>query len=171
MSAARMGAAVVLVERYGHLGGVSTGRFVLWIDRMTDWESRQVITGNANDILERIPDDEIGVSPSPNRRFPNVSVPLNCLAPKSLNGLMAAGRNLSSDPATHSFMREVLQCWLMGQAAELAAASAASAGIRVRDVDVDAARLGLQNQGVVLTRSAQARSDEADSGTDSECAR
>ena len=84
---------------------------------------------------------------------------------------MAAGRNLSSDPATHSFMREVPQCWLMGQAAEIAAASAASAGIRVRDVDVDAARLGLQNQGVVLTRSAQARSDEADSGTDSECTR
>lgn len=118
-----------------------------------------------------IHDDEIGVSPSPNRRFPNVSVPLNCLAPESPNDLMAAGRNLSSDPATHSFMREVPQCWLMGQAAEIAAASAASAGIRVRDVDVDAARLGLQNQGVVLTRSAQARSDEADSGTDSECTR
>lgn len=59
VSAARMGADVVLVERYGHLGGMSTGGFVLWIDRMTDWEGRQVITGIANDILERIPDDDV----------------------------------------------------------------------------------------------------------------
>ena len=59
VSAARMGAAVVLVERYGHLGGMSTGGFVLWIDRMTDWEGRQVVPGIAHDILERIPDDDV----------------------------------------------------------------------------------------------------------------
>ena len=59
VSAARMGADVVLVERYGHLGGMSTGGFVLWIDRMTDCEGRQVVPGIANDILERIPDDDV----------------------------------------------------------------------------------------------------------------
>ncbi|HBD84556.1 MAG TPA: hypothetical protein DC056_11155 [Dehalococcoidia bacterium] len=59
VSAARMGADVVLVERYGHLGGMSTGAFVLWIDRMTDCEGRQVVPGIANDILERIPDDDV----------------------------------------------------------------------------------------------------------------
>ena len=59
VSAVHMGADVVLVERYGHLGGMSTGGFVLWIDRMTDWEGRQAITGIANDILERIPDDDV----------------------------------------------------------------------------------------------------------------
>jgi len=99
-----------------------------------------------------IHDDEIGVSPSPNRRFPNVSVPLNCLVPESLDGLMAAGRNLSSDPATHSFMREIPQCWLMGQAAGVAAAGAINAGTRVRDVDIDAVRRELVNQNVVLTK-------------------
>ena len=35
---------VTLVERYNHLGGLSTGGLVIWIDRMTDWEGRQVIT-------------------------------------------------------------------------------------------------------------------------------
>ena len=44
-SAAQLGADTMLVERYGHLGGMSTGGFVLWIDRMTDWHGRQVITG------------------------------------------------------------------------------------------------------------------------------
>ena len=28
---------VVLLERYNHLGGLSTGGLVIWIDRMTDW--------------------------------------------------------------------------------------------------------------------------------------
>ncbi len=59
VSAARMGSDVVLVERYGHLGGMSTGGFVLWIDRMTDWEGRQIVTGIANDILERTADDDV----------------------------------------------------------------------------------------------------------------
>ena len=37
VAAARLGADVVLLERYNHLGGLSTGGLVIWIDRMTDW--------------------------------------------------------------------------------------------------------------------------------------
>ncbi len=36
IAAARLGADVMLVERYNHLGGLSTGGLVIWIDRMTD---------------------------------------------------------------------------------------------------------------------------------------
>lgn len=36
VSAARAGADVILLERYNHLGGLSTGGLVIWIDRMTD---------------------------------------------------------------------------------------------------------------------------------------
>jgi FAD dependent oxidoreductase len=54
VAAARMGADVLLVERYGHLGGLSTGGLVIWIDRMTDWEGRQVITGVADDLMEHL---------------------------------------------------------------------------------------------------------------------
>ena len=35
LAAARAGADVVLLERYNHLGGLSTGGLVIWIDRMT----------------------------------------------------------------------------------------------------------------------------------------
>lgn len=98
----------------------------------------------------KIQEDEIGVSPSPNTRYPNVSVPLGCLIPESLDNLLAAGRNLSSDPASHSFMREVPQCWLMGQAAGVAAAVAANAGVRVRDVDITEVRNQLVKQEVYL---------------------
>jgi FAD dependent oxidoreductase len=47
-AAGRLGADVLLVERYGHLGGLATGGLVFWIDRMTDWAGRQVITGYAS---------------------------------------------------------------------------------------------------------------------------
>jgi NADPH-dependent 2,4-dienoyl-CoA reductase/sulfur reductase-like enzyme len=47
VAARRLGAEVTLVERYNHLGGLSTGGLVIWIDRMSDWSGRQVITGCA----------------------------------------------------------------------------------------------------------------------------
>ena len=55
VAAARTGADVVLLERYNHLGGLSTGGLVIWIDRMTDWSGMQVIRGIANDLLDRLP--------------------------------------------------------------------------------------------------------------------
>ena len=36
VAARRLGAKVTLVERYNHLGGLSTGDLVIWIDRMSD---------------------------------------------------------------------------------------------------------------------------------------
>jgi len=59
LAAARAGADVVLLERYNHLGGLSTGGLVIWIDRMTDWQGRPVIRGVAEDFLARLPDDGI----------------------------------------------------------------------------------------------------------------
>ncbi len=58
-AAARCGADVLLLERYGHLGGLSTGGLVLWIDRMTDWTGRRVIAGYAADVLERLPEEAV----------------------------------------------------------------------------------------------------------------
>jgi 2-polyprenyl-6-methoxyphenol hydroxylase-like FAD-dependent oxidoreductase len=59
IAAARMGADVLLIERYGHLGGLSTGGLVIWIDRMTDWEGRLVITGVAGELMDRLWDDAV----------------------------------------------------------------------------------------------------------------
>jgi len=59
VAAARTGADVVLLERYNHLGGLSTGGLVIWIDRMTDWSGQHVIRGFGEEILERLPADAI----------------------------------------------------------------------------------------------------------------
>ena len=59
ITAARTGADVILLERYNHLGGLSTGGLVIWIDRMTDWQGQHVIRGFAEEILDRLPADAI----------------------------------------------------------------------------------------------------------------
>src|ERR1700736_1800948 len=51
VAAARLGADVLLVERYNHLGGLSTGGLVIWIDRMTDWSGAHVIRGVADELM------------------------------------------------------------------------------------------------------------------------
>lgn len=64
VAAARTGADVVLLERYNHLGGLSTGGLVIWIDRMTDWSGQHVIRGFAEEIMDRLPPDAVA-GPSP----------------------------------------------------------------------------------------------------------
>jgi len=59
VAAARAGADVVLLERYNHLGGLSTGGLVIWIDRMTDWSGKHVIRGFAEEIMGRLPADAV----------------------------------------------------------------------------------------------------------------
>jgi hypothetical protein len=59
VAAARTGAETILLERYNHLGGLSTGGLVIWIDRMTDWNGQPVIRGFGEEILDRLPADAV----------------------------------------------------------------------------------------------------------------
>ncbi|MDO9404398.1 MAG: FAD-dependent oxidoreductase [Polaromonas sp.] len=54
IAAARGGARVILLERYNHLGGLSTGGLVIWIDRMTDWSGAHVIQGLGAEFMHRL---------------------------------------------------------------------------------------------------------------------
>src|ERR1700733_13704770 len=63
LAARRAGAEVLLVERDNHLGGLSTGGLVIWIDRMTDWSGRPVIVGIGQELLDRLPADAVAGSP------------------------------------------------------------------------------------------------------------
>ena len=63
VAAARQGADVILLERYNHLGGLSTGGLVIWIDRMTDWDGHLVIRGFAEEVLSRLPADAVAGPP------------------------------------------------------------------------------------------------------------
>ncbi|HYF60375.1 MAG TPA: FAD-dependent oxidoreductase [Burkholderiaceae bacterium] len=63
IAAARAGADVMLIERHNHLGGLSTGGLVIWIDRMTDWDGVPVIRGIGEELLSRLPRDEVAGPP------------------------------------------------------------------------------------------------------------
>ncbi len=95
-------------------------------------------------------DDEIGVSPSLSPNLPTVSVPYGALLPRNTHNLLVAGRHISTDAQTHTFMREIPQCWLTGHAAGVAAALTAGSGLEARQVPVADIRKELAKQGAYL---------------------
>jgi hypothetical protein len=60
MAAARNGAKTVLLERYGHLGGMSTGGIVIQIPHMSDGSKTKIIDGLCTEWLERLDKIENG---------------------------------------------------------------------------------------------------------------
>jgi hypothetical protein len=96
-------------------------------------------------------DDEIGVSTSLSPKTPNISVPYGALVPETLDNILGAGRHVSCDPNSHTFLREIPQCWFTGHAAGVAAAIAAGTGTRPRDLDVRAIQRELLRQGAYLS--------------------
>ncbi|MFP6771641.1 MAG: FAD-dependent oxidoreductase [Alphaproteobacteria bacterium] len=101
-------------------------------------------------------DNEIGVSTSLAPKFPNISVPYGALVPVGLDGVLAAGRHVACDTNSHSFLREIPQCWLTGQAAGVAAALSADAGIAPRALDPRLIQRELLRQGAYLSPSIEA---------------
>lgn len=53
IAAARVGADVILAERYNQLGGLSTGGLGIWIDRMSGWDGNLLIRGLAEELMDR----------------------------------------------------------------------------------------------------------------------
>ena len=54
ISASREGAKVILMERYGYMGGMATGGFVLLVDCICDGRGNLVIRGIVEEMLERL---------------------------------------------------------------------------------------------------------------------
>ena len=65
VAAARNGAKTVLVERYGHLGGMATGGLVIAIPHMSDGTKEQQIAGLCQEWVDRL--DTVGGALHPKR--------------------------------------------------------------------------------------------------------
>jgi hypothetical protein len=124
--------------------GVRHARRLVGVDRVTrdDWPTGAVRR------------DEIGVSPSLSPKFPNISVPYGCLVPGATDGLLVAGRAISCDATSHSFLREVPQCWMTGQAAGVAAAMAVAQNVAPRAVAIGRVQNELRRQGAFVRAEA-----------------
>jgi hypothetical protein len=98
-------------------------------------------------------DDEIGVSTSLSPKWKNISVPYGSLVPTGLDGVLGAGRHIACDASSHTFLREIPQCWMTGQAAGVAAALAANSGLQPRALQPVAIQRELLKQGAYLSPS------------------
>lgn len=96
--------------------------------------------------------ESIGLCPGLSPEFPTLEIPYGTLVPRETEGVLAAGRNLSCDPTSHSALREVPECWVLGQAAGVAAALAVRDGRRLREVPIAELQATLRRQGVIVER-------------------
>jgi hypothetical protein len=81
---------------------------------------------------------------------PKLCVPYRALIPKEIEGLLVACRGFSSTDEVNEFWNLIPHCMCIGQAAGAAAAIAAAAGTGVRDIDFEALRSRLTDQGAIL---------------------
>lgn len=77
-------------------------------------------------------------------------IPYRCLVPLDVEGLLVAGRSISGTHEAQSSYRVMPICMATGQAAGVAAAYAAKAGVPPRAVDVEAVQAELLRQGAIL---------------------
>jgi hypothetical protein len=77
-------------------------------------------------------------------------IPYRCLVPQRVEGLLAAGRAISADHAADGYTRNQPACMVTGQAAGVAAALSAQAGMSPREVDVALLQHALRDLGAKL---------------------
>jgi hypothetical protein len=137
-------------------------------------ESRRIVgayTLTRDDVLEaRTFDDAIARSAYPidihnpsgsgttTHRLPpgaSYEIPYRCLVPETVDGLLVAGRCISTTHEALASTRLTPTVMTFGQAAGTAAAICATQGIRPRDVPAEALRAELIRDGVDLRRAAR----------------
>lgn len=77
-------------------------------------------------------------------------IPFRCLLPRTVEGLLVAGRCLSADHDAHASARVMAQCMAMGQAAGTAAAIAAEKKVIPRDIAFPNVRERLIRDGALI---------------------
>jgi len=77
-------------------------------------------------------------------------IPYRILLPRGIEGLLPAGRCVSTDRMTNDSIRQQVGCLVTGQAAGTAAAIAAKEGILPREVKVSQLQDLLREQGAII---------------------
>ncbi len=90
VAAARNGAKTILIERYGHLGGMATGGIVIQIPHMSDGSKEQQIAGLCQEWLDRL--DKIGGTLHPPRELLGSDDKAECARWQRYVGTVVGGR-------------------------------------------------------------------------------
>jgi hypothetical protein len=86
------------------------------------------------------------------KRGGDYQVPYRILLPKDTEGLLVAGRCVSSDRISNGSIRQQAGCMVTGQAAGTAAALAAKEGVGLREFEIEKLQGTLKKQGVLIDR-------------------
>ena len=89
------------------------------------------------------------------KHLESYGIPYRSLIPKGLSNALVAGRCISCDRSIQASIRVMPCCFETGQAAGLAAALAASAGVGPRDVDARQIQEALRHMGAYLPAAKQ----------------
>jgi hypothetical protein len=124
----------------------------LMADQLGITESRRLLGRYvmARDDLDRAFDDTIARTGHWTKYDCTYSIPYRSLLPSAISNLLVAGRCISADHRVHHATKEIPPCMATGQAAGIAAAMAAQAGVAGADVDVAALQSRLRDQGAIL---------------------
>lgn len=124
--------------------GIRGGRRVIGEYILTE---RDMHTGRIfDDTIAIAPHLEHDISPM----HPIRCIPYRCLIPRTVDGLLVAGRSFSSEDRVNEMLNLIGHCTALGQASGTAAALAIKNDWKVRDVDVPLLRNSLREQGVPL---------------------
>ncbi len=122
------------------------------------FEGEYKITGE--DVIEGIvPEDSIAMAANPiihyygYRRFlehEGYGIPYRCLVPKKVDGLLLAGRCISSDQRAFESWRAMAHIFCIGEAAGTAAAISAQDGVEPRKINIEKLRRTLIENGAEI---------------------
>jgi len=118
---------------------------VMDIMRGTDFEDSVACGGHPIDIHPVPP--EIEAMDMNHWRF---HIPYRVMVPEKVENLLVAGRPISASRLASGAIRPTVQCMALGEAAGVAAAMCAKAGITPADVDVKALRETLVKNGAII---------------------
>ena len=87
------------------------------------------------------------------RMVPGTSydIPLRCMVPLDVDGIIVAGRNISVDSDACGSTRSMTNCMTLGQCAGIAASYAASHNIEIRAISNDILRTIMVEQGIYFS--------------------
>ena len=77
-------------------------------------------------------------------------IPYRCLLPKGVQGLIVAGRCISSDQPAFESWRSMAPCMSLGEAAGTAAALSALKGVEPKELDIKCLQQQLVRQGAEI---------------------
>lgn len=99
----------------------------------------------------------VGVHPHKDLAPEPYEIPYRCLVPRDVDGLLVAGRPISTTHRAHGSTRVPGTSLATGQAAGVAAALAASSKLEPRAINIDELRTALRQQGAIISVDEQVR--------------